>query len=189
MCCTVHFGNTYTHIGLQGKKYNISQTGCQNQEHQGTASKRTDLNRFLFITGTTVSCRRNTFMHGKHHSCVLLPLHVFYMSDFMINFVSFPALMEWFRKGAAHTFICQWNVLTRCFVFMGFTVVVCNILQEHKNKYYMDLFASSRFTGLWSSFDIHIDSQYLKSNRDDCNIYSSTDMLNFWTKQAHLVYL
>lgn len=23
---------------------------------------------------------------------------------------------------------------------MGLTVVVCNILQEHKNKYYMDLF-------------------------------------------------
>lgn len=45
---------------------------------------------------------------------------------------------------------------------MGLNVIMCNILQEQKNKYHMYLFASPKFEGLWCSFDIHIDiNQYL----------------------------
>lgn len=51
---------------------------------------------------------------------------------------------------------------------MRLAVVVCNTLQEHKNKYKY-LVASSGCTGV-RSFDRHTDSRYLKSNRGDCNI-------------------
>lgn len=50
----------------------------------------------------------------------------------MVNFVTAPVLMEWFRKGA----------LTRGLFYTGLNVIVCNILQENKNKYYIYLFAS-----------------------------------------------
>lgn len=53
----------------------------------------------------------------------------------MIDFVNVPALMEWFRKGAANTLICRWNFLTRGFTYISLNVIVCNILQKHKNKY------------------------------------------------------
>lgn len=46
---------THTYRRTKLIKENLHQTGIQNQEHQGTVSKSTDLNSFLFITRTMVS--------------------------------------------------------------------------------------------------------------------------------------
>lgn len=42
----------YAYKAKKQTKKKMHQTGFQNQEHQGTASEITDLNRFLFITRT-----------------------------------------------------------------------------------------------------------------------------------------
>lgn len=77
-------------------------------------------------------------MQVKHHPlCFTAFAWVLHDAWFMINCVTVPVLMEWFRKGAAHASICQLNVLTRGLIYTGLNVIVCNILQEHKNKYYV----------------------------------------------------
>lgn len=107
----------------------------------------------------------------------------------MMDFVTVPALMEWFRKGAANTLICRWNLLTRGFTYISLNVIVCNILQKHKNKYMYFFFCLSRiYTIMIYSFDIHIVSQYLMSFVGDYNIYS-TDILSFLKKTSTLYLL
>lgn len=77
-----------------------------------------------------------------------------------------------------HWFIDE--MLWRGFIYIRLNMIVCNILQEHKNKYYVYLFASPKFTGLRCSFDIHIVSQYLMSNGGGCEIwfYRYVELLN-----------
>lgn len=126
-------------------------------------------------------------MQVKHHYlCFTAFTCVLHDVWFMIDFVNVPALMEWFRKGAANTLICRWNFLTRGFTYISLNVIMCNILQKHKNKYmYFFFFASPEFTRLWSILLIYTSSvSTLMSFMGDYNMYS-TDILSFLKKNKH----
>lgn len=73
------------------------------------------------------SCKLNTVF-----TCFTAFTRVSHDVRLMTNCVTVPALMEWFREGAANTLICLLNVLTRGVTYICLHVIVCNILQKHE---------------------------------------------------------
>lgn len=127
-------------------------------------------------------------------------------SDFMIHCVTFPALMEWFKKKRERdrkkdkreqsTRLSMKRFDKRLNSHGRHCGCVQHSARTHKNKYkYLVLPLPDVQDYDFFFFDVHTYSQYRKSNKGDCNIYididicSSTDMLNFLTKQAHPIYL
>lgn len=120
--CTECFDNT--HIGLQGER--VKKT-CVRFRHSEPRTSRYWKNYAILLASLMPSCKLNTAL-----TCFTAFTCVFHDVRLMMNCVTVPALMEWFRKGAANTLICLLDVLTRGVTYICLPVIVCNILQKHK---------------------------------------------------------
>lgn len=102
------------------------------------------------------------------HSYLCFTAFTYVLQDvwFMFNFVTVQVLMEWFRKEQLKLWFVD-EMLWHEASLTHASTIVCNILQEHKNKY-MHLFASPEIT--WSPHWYSI-CQYLVSNGRNCNTW------------------
>lgn len=119
----------------------------------------------FFHTRTTVSSKSDAFMQVEQ--CFFFCVYIGFLTWWIL-----PALMEWFRKGAAQSSRVLWALLWLCATFCKNTKINTLI-----SFFFPDL------------QDVLIYTLIVSTLRGDCNrflnIYCSTDMLNK-TNTPHL---